>query len=592
MTKKNCLKILVMLGLALLTMLFFTNNVEAADEQKAGSYELCVFRIVTIDGNEPTQMGQSDYKYQEMIYDIREIQNDFFFQLNTGINLGKSMNLEGLGKFTLSRTYTTENGNKTYYEYKSEVKDFNKFKIGMTTLKFDLKNIDNNTVQDFTLDLGFVSENLIGCTVDNSLGDDRLHLILNEDKLIELFNTTNGQQRLKNNVINNTVYDYAYIELPDGTDGAKIIYGDETEQTAKVLSVDEKDCIQIPFNIATLINDKFYFNMSGHTMNDMDHGKIAFTNGGKVVSTEEWTVDFSSNFFNYIHGFDIELVDKNDNELFNGGSGDIGYSNRNYDREKLAAEECYIKLTTEKNLGDTIKIDYFGTLKYEEDETNKTIYTYKAKVTDKSIFNKDILAFQFFEYGDLTYITLKFSGNKIEIEQPIEIIDKTTNIKLEADTTVVPEDTKIVVNRIENGSTYETAEKTLKDIVSKMYVYDITLKSNNAEIQPNGKVKISIPIPEDYNKANLVVYRIDENGTKTEYTVKVLDNYAVFETDHFSTYVLAEKANIEDNTQTEEPQGEHIKDETPKTGSNDIATIVCSILSALSAVGIAIVKKF
>ena len=205
--------------------------------------------------------------------------------------------------------------------------------------------------------------------------------------------------------------------------------------------------------------------------------------------------------------------------------------------------------------------------------------------------------------------TITYSFNDINVSTPmiikrevsnIDIVDNTTNIKLEADTTVVPEDTKIVVNRIENGSTYETAEKTLKDIVSKMYVYDITLKSNNAEIQPNGKVKISIPIPEDYNKANLVVYRIDENGTKTEYTVKVLDNYAVFETDHFSTYVLAEKANIEDNTQTEEPQdeqtqdttNEHIKDETPKTGSNDISTIVCSMLSVLSAVGIAIVKKF
>lgn len=205
--------------------------------------------------------------------------------------------------------------------------------------------------------------------------------------------------------------------------------------------------------------------------------------------------------------------------------------------------------------------------------------------------------------------TITYSYNDINVSTPmiikrevsnIDIVDNTTNIKLEADTTVVPEDTKIVVNRIENGSTYETVEKILKDIVSKMYVYDITLKSNNAEIQPNGKVKISIPIPKDYNKANLVVYRIDENGTKTEYAVKILDNYAVFETDHFSTYVLAEKANIEDNTQTETPQeeekqdttNEHIKDETPKTGSNDIATIVCSILSALSVAGIAIVKKY
>ena len=185
-------------------------------------------------------------------------------------------------------------------------------------------------------------------------------------------------------------------------------------------------------------------------------------------------------------------------------------------------------------------------------------------------------------------------------ETEVNIEDTVTNIKLETTKDIVPEGTQLIVNKVTAGNEYVLVENSLKDTVSKIVVYDISLQSNGVDIQPNGKVKISIPIPKDYNKANLVVYRIDENGTKTEYAVKILDNYAVFETDHFSTYVLAEKANIEDNTQTETPQeeekqdttNEHIKDETPKTGSNDIATIVCSILSALSAAGIAIVKKF
>ena len=197
--------------------------------------------------------------------------------------------------------------------------------------------------------------------------------------------------------------------------------------------------------------------------------------------------------------------------------------------------------------------------------------------------------------GDLGQIVLE-----AETVNNVNKQDSKTGIKLETTTDIVPNGTQLIVSEITTGNEYVLVENSLKDTVSKIAIYDISLQSNGVDIQPNGKVKISIPIPNDFDTNKIVVYRIDENGTKTEYTVKVLDNYAIFETDHFSTYVLAEKANIEDNTQTEEPQdeqkqdttNEHIKDETPKTGNTNIATIVCSILSVLSAAGIAIVKKF
>ena len=83
------------------------------------------------------------------------------------------------------------------------------------------------------------------------------------------------------------------------------------------------------------------------------------------------------------------------------------------------------------------------------------------------------------------------------------------------------------------------------------------MESNGVEIQPNGMVKISIPIPEIFYNADLAVFRIDDDGTKTPYSVAETAiegvRYITFETEHFSTYVLA------DITDTE-------KDETPKTG--------------------------
>ena len=97
------------------------------------------------------------------------------------------------------------------------------------------------------------------------------------------------------------------------------------------------------------------------------------------------------------------------------------------------------------------------------------------------------------------------------------------------------------------------------------------------QIPTFGKVKISMPIPSGYDKSNLVVYRVDDDGTITEYTVTVSGEYPTFETDHFSTYVIAEKMTGE-------------KDETPKTGVVDELKFVMSII-VISAVGVIALKK-
>ena len=150
-------------------------------------------------------------------------------------------------------------------------------------------------------------------------------------------------------------------------------------------------------------------------------------------------------------------------------------------------------------------------------------------------------------------------------ESTLQIKDETTNIKIDTTTAVLPANTQLVANEIKEGETYNLATTVLKDLVNNMYVYDITVRSNGVKVQPNGAVKVSIPIPEGLDTNNLVVYRIDEEGNKTEYTVTVetIDKtqYATFETDHFSTYVLGEKV----NTTTAIAEGE--KDDTPKTGT-------------------------
>ena len=194
--------------------------------------------------------------------------------------------------------------------------------------------------------------------------------------------------------------------------------------------------------------------------------------------------------------------------------------------------------------------------------------------------------------------TINGYGKIILEEMPTSIInseDEKTNVKLETTNDVVPADTKLVVEEITTGKEYTTVQNVLKEETTKMVVYDITLLSNNVEIQPNGNVKISLPIPSDYNKENIIVYRVEDNGTKTEYNVKVDGNYATFETDHFSTYVLAEKKVEDTNTKTETPTINNDNkelDETPKTGENNITNVICLTAIVLSVAGIAIIKKY
>lgn len=181
---------------------------------------------------------------------------------------------------------------------------------------------------------------------------------------------------------------------------------------------------------------------------------------------------------------------------------------------------------------------------------------------------------------------------KEKATEPVKKEETTTKIKLEADTSVIPANTVLNTKEVKDEKVLNTVKESLKDIATKYMVYDINLLSDGVKIQPNGKVKISIPVPTEYNKSNLVVYRVADNGDKTEYTVKVNGDVATFETDHFSTYVLAEKEtksntnNVVDKEQKNNNTKEtRKKDDTPKTGT--ITSIYFMIpVAVISAIGI------
>lgn len=183
---------------------------------------------------------------------------------------------------------------------------------------------------------------------------------------------------------------------------------------------------------------------------------------------------------------------------------------------------------------------------------------------------------------DLGNIILKKTTSNAVVKE-----DTTTGIKLETTTAVIPSDVVLSSTKVTEPKILDIVKTSLKDISNKYTVFDINLLQNNVKIQPSGKVKVSIPVPSDYIKEKLVVYRVAENGTKTKYDVKVEGNYATFETDHFSTYVLAEVA-TENKPTTNNDKKE--LDETPKTGTIDMIYYILPV-TIISALGIVLFKK-
>lgn len=162
-------------------------------------------------------------------------------------------------------------------------------------------------------------------------------------------------------------------------------------------------------------------------------------------------------------------------------------------------------------------------------------------------------------------------------KESITKTDSKTNIKLEATSGMIPDNATMNIVEISSGEDFEKIKNVL-DGIKNFKAYDITLKSDDTNIKPQGKVKISIPIPVGFDTSNLIVYGIEKDGTKTEYQVKVADGYATFETDTFSTYVLGEKVSNETqnngNSNTGETTTENNDTKLPQTGeeTNTFAT--------------------
>ncbi len=104
----------------------------------------------------------------------------------------------------------------------------------------------------------------------------------------------------------------------------------------------------------------------------------------------------------------------------------------------------------------------------------------------------------------------------------------------------------LITNEIKADSA--EAEEVLSAIADKsydkegdVYIYEIHVTSNGVKVQPNGRVKITIPNP-GITSSNCVVFHIKSDNSVEEITPTVSERTITFEASSFSRFIIARRA--------------------------------------------------
>lgn len=194
------------------------------------------------------------------------------------------------------------------------------------------------------------------------------------------------------------------------------------------------------------------------------------------------------------------------------------------------------------------------------------------------------------------------NGNNTQsatIDIPVTVAPKINTITATGDSNVtisgsdeyLPDGAKFDIAVIKKGNVFDTVKNLIKKAIASVKnwaVYEMNLKdANGTEIhQLNGYVQVVMPIPTGLSvsdKQTLCVYRVDgDKMIACETTVK--DGKVYFNTNHFSTYVVAEvPVTAADTTQ---------QTTSPKTGENMLLFLGLGAAAvALLAASLMVAKK-
>ena len=136
-------------------------------------------------------------------------------------------------------------------------------------------------------------------------------------------------------------------------------------------------------------------------------------------------------------------------------------------------------------------------------------------------------------------------------ESGFSAADPVTGILAEAGAGVFPPGTMMIVTPLESGENFDRLAAFLSAAAEKFQVCDIRFFaastpdfSDVREVQPQGAVKIRIPVPEGYELSEIVVYYIGTDGTASQKDFNLENGEILIDTEETGLYAVAEKKQI------------------------------------------------
>lgn len=196
-------------------------------------------------------------------------------------------------------------------------------------------------------------------------------------------------------------------------------------------------------------------------------------------------------------------------------------------------------------------------IQFDEPTTLATIYCHSGstaeKFADENGYKYELT--HFFE-GEWTYDydqMIRFRKCIFCDELEIEALETNESSDVEIVAPVDP-DTDFEVDNIEKGTdNYILVQDALSETeYTLLKAFDITLKNKDGvHVQPDGTVKVKLPL--DWEKDGIYkVYRVNEDGTLTDMNAYRQGSHMVFDTDHFSIYIIVEETPAEPDIPTED----------------------------------------
>ncbi len=129
----------------------------------------------------------------------------------------------------------------------------------------------------------------------------------------------------------------------------------------------------------------------------------------------------------------------------------------------------------------------------------------------------------------------------------------------------------------------EQTENALKFLTSEdydpngqIYAYDISLIKDGAEIEPNGKLKVTLDIPNIDTTRSYNVFHLKDNQSIERIVPKIEPGKVIFETSSFSIFLIVPEAEEVTSSSLEEPPVSSSSEESSISTSQEDTSIISS----------------